>query len=422
MTEGCDRDIWHAFQVLGYEVEYVLVDQRTLVAMPLAAELLRDEQGEVDSELSRGRFGWSNELVSHVIELKLASPTSSLQGLASALHGEVVVLNRALGAHQARLLPTAMHPFFDPERETRLWPYESGEIYRAFDQLFGCRGHGWSNLQSVHLNLPFFDDAEFGRLHAACRVLLPLLPMLAASSPLELGRPTGYADTRLVHYRSNSARVPMAAGQIIPEPVSSEKEFQRTVIQPLAKALAEAGADPVLDPVWVNARGAMARFDRHSVELRLLDVQECPLADCAVAELVVAIARCLYENVWSDSRRQNALGTERLSRLLQQAMKGAERVTVDDREYLALFGLGPSPMPGSELLAGLLERVQAQARSLIEPRSERVLGAILREGCLAHRILGALGDDLDRASLTRVYQKLADCLRDNQPFLSGWAG
>ena len=54
-----------------------------------------------------------------------------------------------------------MHPWMDP-RAASLWPHEYGEVYAAYDRIFDCRRHGWANLQSVHLNLPFADEREFG--------------------------------------------------------------------------------------------------------------------------------------------------------------------------------------------------------------------------------------------------------------------
>ena len=76
----------------------------------------------------------------------------------------------------ARLLPTAMHPWMDPDRDLRLWPHEASAVYEAFNRIFSCRGHGWANLQSAHINLPFANDEEFGRLHAAIRAVLPIIP------------------------------------------------------------------------------------------------------------------------------------------------------------------------------------------------------------------------------------------------------
>ncbi len=100
-------------------------------------------------------------------------------------------INGVLEPLGARLMPSAMHPWMDPHREMVLWPHENSSIYEAFNRIFDCRGHGWANLQAVHLNLPFRGDAEFARLHAAIRVLLPLLPALAASSPFIDGRLPG---------------------------------------------------------------------------------------------------------------------------------------------------------------------------------------------------------------------------------------
>jgi gamma-glutamyl:cysteine ligase YbdK (ATP-grasp superfamily) len=107
----------------------------------------------------------------------------------------------------------------DPLRETKLWPHQNNEIYQAFDRIFDCRGHGWSNLQSCHINFPFETEEEFGRLHAAIRLVLPLLPALAASSPYKEGVRGEDLDTRLATYRTNCARVPLVTGNVIPEQV-----------------------------------------------------------------------------------------------------------------------------------------------------------------------------------------------------------
>ena len=88
-------------------------------------------------------------------------------------------------------MPTAAHPFMDPMKETKIWPHENNEVYAIYNKIFDCRGHGWSNLQSTHLNLPFYDDEEFAKLHAAVRLVLPILPALCASSPILDGKLTG---------------------------------------------------------------------------------------------------------------------------------------------------------------------------------------------------------------------------------------
>ena len=148
------------------------------------------------------------------------------------------------------------------------------------------------NLQSAHLNLPFANDEEFGRLHAAVRLVLPALPALAASSPLQDGRLTDFADTRLEIYRHNARRLPIVSGRVIPEPVFTRAEYERAARQPL-RAIAPLDPDGILQEEWLNARGAIARFDRGAIEIRVLDVQEHPAADLAIAWAVRArCARC----------------------------------------------------------------------------------------------------------------------------------
>src|SRR5262249_40857437 len=155
--------------------------------------------------------------------------------------------------HGARLMPGGMHPRMDPARETRLWPHDCNEIYQAFNKIFDCRGHGWSNLQSVHLNLPFADDEEFGRLHAAVRIVLPILPALAASSPIVEGRPTGAVDSRLEVYRGNSRRIPSITGHVVPEAVFSESGYRDEILAKLYADIAAHDPGGILQHEWLNA-------------------------------------------------------------------------------------------------------------------------------------------------------------------------
>ena len=215
----------HAFAGYGIELEYMIVDRETLSVKPIADELLRQAAGADVSELRRGRLAWSNEFVLHLVELKNARPVPALESLGTDFQEEIRYVNRLLDPLGARLMPTATHPWMDPRRETRLWPHRHAEIYRTYDRIFDCKHHGWANLQSMHLNLPFADDIEFARLHAAVRLVLPILPALAASSPVAEGRPTGFADFRMEMYRSHPSRVPSLIGQVIPETVSSRAEY-----------------------------------------------------------------------------------------------------------------------------------------------------------------------------------------------------
>ena len=51
----------------------MIVDRQTLLVMPIADRLLRAAAGGNASEVGRGRFGWSNEIVLHLVEIKKAA-------------------------------------------------------------------------------------------------------------------------------------------------------------------------------------------------------------------------------------------------------------------------------------------------------------------------------------------------------------
>ena len=126
-------------------------------------------------------------------------------------------------------MPTGMHPWMDP-RTAEVWTHSDSAIYRAFDRLFDCRRHGWANLQSMHINLPFADDDEFARLHAAVRLILPLIPALAASSPFADGRRMPFLDYRLEVYRTNAERVPAVTGAVIPDNARDRADYRSGVL------------------------------------------------------------------------------------------------------------------------------------------------------------------------------------------------
>lgn len=447
------------FEGFGIELEYMLVDRESLDVRPIADQLLRHEAKEQVGDFVTGQLGWSNELVLHVIELKTNGPAPQLEGLAALFQQDIDRINRTLALWDARLLPTAMHPWMDPHREKRLWPHDNGEIYAAFDRIFDCSGHGWANLQSMHLNLPFAGDEQFGRLHAAIRLALPLFPALAASSPLADGGITGLLDTRLSVYRTNCRRIPSLTGMVVPEPIYTPRAYREELLARLYADIAPHDPQGLLQEEWLNARGAIARFDRDAIEIRVLDVQECPQADLAIAQAIVAVLQALVEEQWIPWAAQKQWPTEPLADLLILTTKDAERTVIDDRRYLDAFAY---PERGrcraSELWQHLIEAVlpplladlPAPPRSTRRPAAVRTggrrgavtthpsgtpaadadagasaatvpspLGVILREGCLARRILAALTRDGSRQQLRAVYDQLADCLAQGRMFRAG---
>jgi gamma-glutamyl:cysteine ligase YbdK (ATP-grasp superfamily) len=399
------------FEGFGIELEYMIVDSTTLDVKPIADALIEAEHGSVESEIERGGFAWSNELARHVIELKTNGPAPALGGLAAGFAGELARIDALLEPLGARALPTAMHPWMDANREFVQWPHGYSEVYATFHRIFDCRGHGWANLQSQHVNLPFADDAEFGRLHAAVRALLPILPALSAASPFADGVHRGVLDTRLEVYRTNARRVPSVSGQVVPEPVFTRADYE-ALLESIYADLAPHDPEGLLRYEWVNARGCIARFDRMAIEIRVLDTQECPRADLAIAAAASGVVRALCEPARQDALR--ALATEPLAAILRSTSAAGEAAKLDDRDYLRALGLSAVPRSAGDVWAALIERDVLPDPAAAEHRP--ALDVLLGEGPLARRILRRTGTAPEREALRAVYRELADCLRANRLF------
>jgi gamma-glutamyl:cysteine ligase YbdK (ATP-grasp superfamily) len=401
------------FDAYGLEVEYMIVDGERLDVAPAADALLEAAAGELTDEFENGDIAWNNELALHVIEFKCNGPRSTLAGLGRAFAANVALANEKLEREGQRLMPTAMHPWMDPA-EVELWPHGTRVIYETFDRIFSCKGHGWANLQSQQINLPFATDEEFARLHAAIRFLLPILPGLAASSPMVDGERNGVLDNRLVVYRNNCARIPSVTGDVVPEPVGSIGEYHERVLAPIYADLAPHDPEGVLRHEWVNARGAIARFDRMAIEIRVLDVQEAPAMDIAYAALIVEVLKLLCTEQWLDIAAMNRRRTAELGSLLGLAARQGEGAGIGDKSYLRAFGYRGSATELKGLWEHLIETVGK--RGSLGAETGRLLEHYLRYGTLATRIGKAVGLLPTRAKVMRVYEELCESLADGRPF------
>lgn len=400
------RDVFTAY---GLEIEYVLVAQDTLDVLPIADEaLVRAGAAPGSGEVTHGAIGWSNELARHVVEVKNPAPCG-LAELTGRFQSEVARFNGLLTPLGARLMPAGMHPWMDPVSETQLWAGANAPVYDAYDRIFNCHTHGWANVQSTHINLPFADDAQFARLHAAVRIVLPLIPALAASSPYVEGCAAGPLDYRMAVYRHNAASVPSLTGAVIPDPVRSRAEYEAAVLQPMYRDIAAHDPAGVLQHEWLDARGAVARFSRHAIEIRVMDVQECPLADVALAALVIDLVRALYEERFATLACQQAVPGAALSRILLACIEHAEQATIDEPEYLKIFGVQRAEVEAGALWWRIAERVHAKGARHHGLWTVPV-ELVLTRGTLARRLLDTLGTAPTRADLRKVYGDLAQCL------------
>ncbi len=398
------------FDVTGIELEYMVVDRDTLKVSATVDELFQDAVGKVVSDVERGDVEWSNELTAHVVEMKTAKPTPSIAAFEPKFREEVRAMNALLAKRGRMLLPGAAHPFMDPLRESVLWKHDHNEVYALYNTIFDCRGHGWSNLQSTHLNLPFANDEEFAKLHTAIRMVLPLIPALSASSPILDGKPTGYMDARMHHYLTHQQRLPQLMGALIPEAVFNQEDYYRVIFEPIARALQPFDKDQVMDHHFANSRGAIARFDRGAIEIRVVDIQECPSADLAIAEMIVATLKAMVAGKWVSNYLQRAWHETDLLTIFKDVIVSAGSTVINNRDFLLMFGCMRETATARELWRHLYQQLRGE---LSEGARIRI-GHILDHGCLAERILRRTGPAPTHERLVDVYRELADCLQEDK--------
>lgn len=402
---------YHLFEVYGIELEYMLIGKLDFKVKPIVDKLLTKKNGELTSDVSNGKIEWSNELVAHVVEIKTNGPAETLKGLDLLFHENVKEINELLSEFDTILLPTAAHPLMDPHTETQLWKHHYNQIYSLYNRIFDCKGHGWSNVQSMHINLPFYDDSEFEKLHAAVRLLLPIIPGLAASSPILDGNFTGYKDARMNYYKTNQKEIPQMTGKVIPEQVFNKRDYYDRIFEPINQAIKFFDTENILDHHFVNSRGAIARFDRNAIEIRVIDVQENPSADIAIAAFIIEILKLLVGEELISLEDQKSWHEDELFEIFDEVIKNAENTLITNERYLAIFDLNKSSD-----VNGIWKRLYELVKPNLDKSHQKYIEFILQNGSLASRILKALRSDFSETNIIKVYTRLWKCLENNQMF------
>jgi hypothetical protein len=144
----------------------------------------------------------------------------------------------------------------------------------------------------------------------------------------------------------------------------------------------------------------------------VLDVQECPRADLAIAWAVSGVLRALCDPAPAHQARLRALATAPLAEILSRTVARAERAEIDDADYLRALGLDGAPRAAHEVWRALIERHVARDGNGVEHAP--AIAVLLDEGCLARRILARVGEKPPREALVALYRELADCLREGR--------
>lgn len=399
------------FSVIGIEIEYMLVDQDHLNVQPKSDLILSALAGQLTNEVTLGDIAVSNELVLHVLELKNKVPLSPKTDLTEAFQNTLLKLKPLLDVHHLFFLPGAAHPWMDPHKETLRWPHDNHAIYDQFHSIFNCQGHGWSNLQCMHLNLPYSNQEEFCQLHNVIRLILPLLPALAASSPVLDGKVTGLLDSRLHFYCQNQIKIPSIGGDIIPDFIRTEEEYQEKILNPMYKEISPFDPERILQYPWLNSRAAIPKFDQKAIEIRILDSQECVEADIAIALAIHALLQHWHHS--SSYHLDKPCDTRRLKGIFDCSIEKGLAVKIEDSELMRQWQLPLRAMNIREIWTQLIEKISSK----LTHKQQVALELILTQGNLSERILLALGQQKDKKLLHKIYNQLVHCLLTNEQFM-----
>jgi gamma-glutamyl:cysteine ligase YbdK (ATP-grasp superfamily) len=389
--------------VLGPEHEYSLVN-KDLKPLPISDKIIKDYCGKIINFIELPFFTFGKEMQLHVMEIKANQPFESPFEFEETMQNAVSTLSQIVQKYGAMLLGTGMHPLLKLAG-TGIWPHYHRKIYQQYGKIFDLNQHGWLNIQSFHLNLPFQKEADAIQTHNQLTNLCAYLPAISASSPIYEGKSGSDIDNRLQFYKVNQKEIPTISGDVIPEYVFSLGQYKREVIERYSQDLANAGADKtLLHQEWVNSRGVIFRFDRCALEVRVIDEQECIKSDVALSCFVRAALRGL-----------NASNVELLS----------HEVLVKDFNNIIRCGLNAEVLnprgKTARQVCRIYLRIAMEHATEDEKKYLWLVKKRIEEGSLSEliheRVLRrAQKTSLDQ-SIMDVYSTLIKCLMDNQPYL-----
>jgi gamma-glutamyl:cysteine ligase YbdK (ATP-grasp superfamily) len=270
-------------------------------------------------------------------------------------------------------------------------------------QIFNLKQHGWLNIQSYQLNVPYSNKKDAVSLNNVLAILCAYLPAIAASSPIYEGRVGEDVDNRLFFYMTNQREVPSIVGDVVPEYLSSLKQYEE-IIRRYTMDLTEAGAQKcILNKDWINSRGVILRFDRKAFEIRVMDEQECIKSDVALSCFIRACARGLLREY------TETMSHETLVRDFKSIMKdGLDAKVLCSRSQTARQVCGQFYETAWKNASNEEKNYLPIVRKRIENGN---LSEIIRE-----RVQKRTQKTDLKEAIHDVYSSLTESLRDNQPY------
>jgi len=383
----------------GPEHEFSIVDNE-LKTLPISDEVLRKLHGRLVNKTTINGCEVGKELQGHVLEIKGRHPFSDPVVFEEVIHNGITELLVFLEERfKAKLLGSGMHPFLRLE-ESKVWSHRGYKIYDALDRAFDISQHGWLNIQSFQLNLPYDKKSDGVRLYNCVSSFLPYLVAISAASPIFDSQFGKAVDNRLIFYRLAQQEASSILGNIVPEYIGSVEQYL-VLLQRCYSDLARMGV-PELMREWVNSRGVIFRFKRKCLEIRIMDEQECIKSDVALSCFIRSLARGLME----------------------QPIPVPNRILVHDLESIIKDGLAaevkhPFAKTAREVCNCLLEIARRNATPEEHPFLE-IVDRRIQFGNLAELIRRSVIKKARRTNsieaMRSVYHRLVECLCDNEPF------
>jgi len=397
--------MYRTLQVLGPEHEFSIVDEK-LMPLPIVDKVIKDVHGRVVNCMRLGEIAFGKELQAHVAEFKANTPFYSPEVFEERMQEAVeTILDFLKKRYYARLLGLGMHPSLRLS-EAKVWSHRDRQIYEAMSKIFNLNQHGWLNIQSFQLNLPYRNERDAVRLYNSLTNILPYLPAMAASSPIYESKIGDYIDNRLHFYMTNQLEVPSITGDIIPEYIGSFEEYEKTTVQQYSEDLIKLNAPKcLLNKAWLNSRGVVIRFDRKAIEIRVLDEQECIKSDVALSCYI----RALLRGIMTDDEYPY-LAHETLVKNFNQVVKHG----------LDAYIHHPKGETARQVCRHFW-KIASENATVEEKRYLPIVKRRIEGKNLSDKILKEVAKKVQKTDLTEaifsVYSELAGCLEKNKVYL-----
>ena len=204
--------------------------------------------------------------------------------------------------------------------------------------------------------------------------------------------------------------MPSIAGKVVPEQLFTQAEYDKQIFQRIRGDINSYDTDGILDQYFLNSRGAIARFDRGAIEIRIIDIQECPAADIAVLQVIVALLKELVNETLCSFEEQKSWHEDDLAAIFLSVVKEGSNYTITNRQYLKLFGMEQKAATAAKCWEHLVNMAD-------KDQSNAIVRAIIAQGNLSERMIKHLGQSFSHEALLGLYEELAGCLENNTMFL-----